>query len=69
MAGVDTRALVKLIKQIGALLAASLVSEEGEKLSTGITFNVALARVNNKKEINFWDRLIKVARKTMEYFV
>ncbi len=63
MAGVDTRALFKLTKQTGALPAVFLVGEEDEQLNTGITFEAVLVRANNKEEINFWDRLIKVDKK------
>ncbi len=69
IAGIDTRALVKVIRQKGTLPAILMVGEEGERLNTGITFESALARVNNKEEINFWDWPAKVARKTTEYFI
>ena len=69
IAGVDTRALVKLIRQTGTLPAVLLVGEEDESLNTAITFEAALAKVNNRDEVGFWDWPSKVARKTVEYFV
>ncbi len=69
IAGIDTRELVKIIRQTGTMPAVLMVGQEGEKLNAAITFEAALAKVINKDEIGFLDWPSKVARTKTEFFV
>ena len=64
----DTRELVKIIRQAGTMPAVLVVGEEGEQLNAGITYAAALEKVQNQDEIGFLDWPRKVARKEVEVY-
>jgi carbamoyl-phosphate synthase small subunit len=70
IAGVDTRELVKLVRNYGTMPAVLIVGGEGEELDfDSFSFEELLEKVENKEEIGFLDWPRKVGTKEVKVFL